>query len=593
MATNGNINRNNNNSKRSGNKSRKLKQIKKRPQRRSATSSDTARASFRVIPLGGLGEIGKNCTAIECNGEILIIDCGFAFPEYEMFGIDVVIPDFTYLKENSEKVKGLIITHGHEDHIGGIPFLLQEITVPIYASPLAMGLIDHKLEENYLTCETHVIKAGDVFNVGGFRVEAIQTNHSIADSLAYSIKFAGGHVIHTGDFKIDYSPLDGKVIDLNRLSQLGDEGVDLLLCDSTNVMRQGFTPSEAIVRRSIDEIFDNTERRIIIATFASNVHRIKYFIEASMKHHRRIAISGRSMENVIALSKSLGYLDDIPESVFVDVNEIKNLADKNLTIITTGSQGEPMSALTRMAYDNHKSVKLKKHDVVVFSSSPIPGNEKVISQIVNRLYEKEVEVVLASAMDVHVSGHASSEELKLIHTLVRPKFFMPAHGEYRHLAEHARLANSLGQPKDNIFILRNGDALEITDRNATVMNGFTSGEDVMVDGYGIGDVGSVVLKDRKTLSQSGLITISVALDSATGALMAEPKLNTRGFVYVQEHMDLIKEAINVVYNTIGKSTSKGALDEASLSRAIKSDMKAFIYNTTKRSPMIIPVILYV
>ncbi len=556
-------------------------------------SSAAKKAPFRIIPLGGLKEIGKNCTLIECNDEILIIDCGFAFPEYEMFGIDVVIPDFTYLKQNMEKVKGLIITHGHEDHIGGIPYLLQEVQVPVYASPLAMGLIDHKLEENYLTCERHVIRAGARFKAGCFEIEAIQTNHSIADSLAYSIRFPGGHVVHTGDFKIDYAPLDGKVIDLNRLSQLGNEGVDVLLCDSTNVMRKGYTPSEAVVRRSIDDIFNNTDRRIIIATFASNVHRIKYFIEASMKHNRRIAVSGRSMENVLALSKSLGYLDDIPESVFVDVGEIKNIADRNLTIITTGSQGEPMSALTRMAYDNHKSVKLKKNDVVVFSSSPIPGNEKVISQVVNQLYEKEVEVVLASAMDVHVSGHASSEELKLIHTLVRPRFFMPAHGEYRHLIEHSKLAQSLGQSKDNIFVMSNGDALEVDGSNAKILKEFTSGEDVMVDGYGIGDVGSVVLKDRKNLSQSGLITISVALDSATGSLMTEPKLFTRGFVYVQEHMDLIEEAISIVYNTIGRASSQGTLDEASLTRAIKSDMKAFIYKTTKRNPVILPVILYV
>lgn len=565
----------------------------KAPAKAIKKTTEKARPPFRIIPLGGMKEIGKNCTLIECNDEILIIDCGFAFPEYEMFGIDIVIPDFTYLKENSEKVKGLIITHGHEDHIGSIPYLLQEVSVPVYASPLAMGMIDHKLEENYLTCERHVIKSGDRFRVGSFNIEAIQTNHSIADSLAYSIKFPGGHVVHTGDFKIDYSPLDGKVIDLNRFSQLGDQGVDVLLCDSTNVMRKGYTPSEAVVRHSIDEIFDNTERRIIIATFASNVHRIKYFIEASMKHHRRIVVSGRSMENLLALSKELGYLDDIPDSVFASVNEAKNLADNKLTIITTGSQGEPMSALTRMAYDNHKSIRLKKNDVVVFSSSPIPGNEKVISQIVNRLYEKEVNVVLASAMDVHVSGHASSEELKLIHTLIRPKYFVPAHGEYRHLVEHARLSQALGHSKDNIFILGNGDALEVNGKETHIIREFTSGDDVMVDGYGIGDVGSVVLKDRKRLSQSGLVTISVALDSATGSLMAEPAINTRGFIFVEEHMDLIREAVNVVYNTIGKSTYKGALDEASLSRAIKSDMKTFIYNTTKRNPMIIPVILYV
>ena len=573
----------------------KNKRYKKpKPYRVSASKKvNKEKAPFRIIPLGGLKEIGKNCTLIECNDEILIIDCGLAFPEYEMFGIDIVIPDFTYIRDNMEKIKGLIITHGHEDHIGGVPYLLQEVNVPVYASPLAMGMIDHKLEENYLTCDRHVIKAGSKFRIGSFRIEAIQTNHSIADSLAYSIKFPGGHVVHTGDFKIDYSPLDGKVIDLNRLSQLGDEGVDVLLCDSTNVMRKGYTPSEAVVRESIDEIFDNTESRIIIATFASNVHRIKYFIESSMKHNRRIAVSGRSMENVIALSRSLGYMDDLPESVFIDISQIRNIADRNLTIITTGSQGEPMSALTRMAYDNHKSVKLKKNDVVVFSSSPIPGNEKVVSQVVNKLYEKKVEVVLASTMDVHVSGHASSEELKLIHTLIRPRFFMPVHGEYRHLIEHAKLSSRLGQPKNRIFVLGNGDALEVDNRKAQIAKEFTSGEDVMVDGYGIGDVGSVVLKDRKTLSQSGLITVSVALDSVTGALMAEPILNTKGFVYVDEHQDLLREALNIVYNTIGKARSQGKFDEAALNRAIRSDMKTFIYRKTKRNPVIIPAILYV
>ena len=358
-------------------------------------------------------------------------------------------------------------------------------------------------------------------------------------------------------------------------------------------MRQGYTPSEAVVRRSIDEIFNNTDRRIIIATFASNVHRIKYFIEASMKHGRKIAVSGRSMENVLALSKELGYMSDIPESVFVDIDRIKNIADKNLTIITTGSQGEPMSALTRMAYDNHKQVKLKKNDVVVFSSSPIPGNEKVISQVVNQLYEKNVEVVLASAMDVHVSGHASSEELKLIHTLIRPKFFMPAHGEYRHLIEHSKLANRLGQPKTRIFVMSNGDALDVHEKKASIIKEYTSGDDIMVDGYGVGDVGSSVLKERKTLSQSGLVTVSVVLDSGSGSLMAEPKLNTKGFVYVQENQDLLHQAVSVVYNSIGKCTSEHTLDEASLTRTIRSDMKKFIYAETKRNPVIIPVVMYV
>ena len=566
--------------------------ISKSEARKSRKTAKTE-TSYKVIPLGGLKEIGKNCTLIEYKDEILIIDCGFAFPEYEMFGIDLVIPDFTYLKDNSEKIKGLIITHGHEDHIGGIPYLLRELNVPVYASPLAMGLIDHKLEENGLWCERHVIRAGDFFNIGPFRIEAIQTNHSIADSLAFSVRFPGGHIIHTGDFKVDYSPLDGKVIDLRRFAQLGDEGVDLLLCDSTNAMKEGFTPSEAVVRKSIDEIFDNTAQRIIIAAFSSNVHRIKYFIEASMKRDRRIAVSGRSMENVLALARDLGYLDDIPDSVFIKAADIKNYPDSRLTIITTGSQGEPMSALTRMAYDQHKSIKLKKNDVVVFSSSPIPGNEKVISQVVNRLYEKHVNVVLASAMDVHVSGHASTEELKLIHSLIRPRYFMPVHGESRHLIEHAKLAASLGQSPDNIFIMSNGDALEFEGRQAHVIREYTSGEDVMVDGYGVGDVGNAVLRERKNLSQSGLVTIAVALDTATGSLMAVPEMRTIGLVYEQEHQDFLDEALSIVYNTIGKSADMDALDEQSLTRAIKSDMKKYIYQKTKRSPVIIPIIMYV
>lgn len=552
------------------------------------------RISFKVIPLGGLKEIGKNCTVIEYEDEILIVDCGFAFPEYEMFGIDIVLPDFTYLKENIEKIKGLVITHGHEDHIGGIPYLLQEINVPIYAPAFAMGLINNKLDEFNLFAEKHVVKPGDLYPIGSFEVEPIQINHSIADSVAYSIKCPGGHIIHTGDFKIDYSPLDGKVIDINRLSQLGDEGVDLLICDSTNVLREGYTPSEAVVRKSIDELFDNNlDSRIIIATFASNVHRIKYILESSMKHKRRVAVTGRSMESVMSLAKDLGYLIDLPESVFIDINDIKDVPDNKLTIITTGSQGEPMSALTRMAYDNHKEVKLKKGDVVVYSSSPIPGNEKVVTQIVNKLYEKEVDVVLASSMDVHVSGHASREELKLIHTLLRPKFFMPAHGEYRHLIEHSKLSKSLGQNKDRIFVMSNGDALVLNDDKGTIVKEYTSGEDVMVDGYGIGDVGSVVLKDRKTLSQSGLMVIAVAIDQATGSLMSEPQLFTRGFVYVQENLDLLEEAKNIVYNTLGCCFEKEIYDESSLIKAIKSDMKSYIYKKTKRNPVILPMILYV
>lgn len=515
--------------------------------------------TMRVMPLGGLKEIGKNITLVEYRDDILIIDCGFSFPEDEMFGIDVVIPDFTYLKENMERIKGLIITHGHEDHIGGVPFLLKEINVPVYAPPLAMGLIRNKLKEHGLAMEEHVIEASDIFNVGAFKVEAIHTNHSIADAMAYSIKCPGGHLVHTGDFKIDYSPLDGKRIDLAKFAQLGQEGVDVLLCDSTNVLRPGYTPSERVVVDSMNEIFAKTEKRLIIATFSSNIYRIKYFMEASIKYGRKIAISGRSMENVLTLARELGYVN-LPESAFVDIRKIGNIPDANITIITTGSQGEPMSALTRMANDSHRAVKLKSGDTVVFSSSPIPGNAKAVTNIVNKLYEKKVNVFLSDFVDIHVSGHACKEELKLIHSLVKPRFFIPAHGEYRHLREHARLAESMGMDRGNIFVMNNGDALRITGKQAKVEPAAAPAEDVLVDGYGVGDVGNVVLRDRKQLSESGLIVIAVSIDSNSGLLAARPELITRGFIYVKENMPLINEATEVVYESIDKWNNLGSED---------------------------------
>ena len=546
--------------------------------------------TMRVMPLGGLKEIGKNITLVEYRDDILIIDCGFSFPEDEMFGIDVVIPDFTYLKENMERIKGLIITHGHEDHIGGVPFLLKEINVPVYAPPLAMGLIRNKLKEHGLAMEEHVIEAGDIFNVGAFKVEAIHTNHSIADAMAYSIKCPGGHLVHTGDFKIDYSPLDGKRIDLAKFAQLGQEGVDVLLCDSTNVLRPGYTPSESVVVDSMNEIFAKTEKRLIIATFSSNIYRIKYFMEASIKYGRKIAISGRSMENVLTLARELGYVN-LPESAFVDIRKIGNIPDANITIITTGSQGEPMSALTRMANDSHRAVKLKSGDTVVFSSSPIPGNAKAVTNIVNKLYEKKVNVFLSDFVDIHVSGHACKEELKLIHSLVKPRFFIPAHGEYRHLREHARLAESMGMDRGNIFVMNNGDALRITGKQAKVEPAAAPAEDVLVDGYGVGDVGNVVLRDRKQLSESGLIVIAVSIDSNSGLLAARPELITRGFIYVKENMPLINEATEVVYESIDKWNNLGSEDINALKSIIKDDMRGFIYKKTRRSPVILPVIM--
>ena len=548
--------------------------------------------SFRIIPLGGMKEIGKNITVLESRDEILSVDCGMSFPEDEMFGIDVVIPDFTYLKENMEKIKGLIITHGHEDHIGGVPYLVKEINVPVYASGLAAGLIQHKLKEKNLTADVHVISSGDIIHIGSFIVEAIHTTHSIADSFAFSIKCPAGHIVHTGDFKVDYTPLEGKQIDLARFAKLGDEGVDVLLCDSTNVLRPGFTPSERIVAESMNRIFEETDKRIIIATFSSNIHRIKHFMEASIHHGRKIAVSGRSMENVMQIAKDLGYID-LPESAFVDIRNINNIPDSNLTIVTTGSQGEPMSALTRMANDNHRAVKLKKGDVVVFSSSPIPGNEKTITNVVNKLYEKKVRVYLSDFVDIHVSGHACQEELKLIHTLVRPRYFIPAHGEYRHLNEHAKLAESLGMSRSNIFVMTNGDSLVVKGGRAKQENGYATADDVLVDGYGVGDVGNVVLRDRKQLSEAGLIVVSVAIDTYSKQLAANPELITRGFIYVKENGPLINDATEVVYETIERCRNRDSMDLSSLKSAIRDDLRGYIYKKTRRSPVILPVILYV
>ncbi|MBR0374837.1 MAG: ribonuclease J [Mogibacterium sp.] len=588
----------NKNNKSKGNyvKKKNIKRVSKSYGRNRRNSSRKAAPvkdrKFRVIPLGGMKEIGKNMTLIEYENEILIVDCGFSFPADEMFGIDVVIPDFSYLKENMEKIKGLVITHGHEDHIGGIPFLLQEINVPIYGSPLSLGLIEHKLEEHSLSAKMHVMNAGDVLRVGSFSIEAIRTNHSIADSYAFSIKCPAGHVLHTGDFKVDFSPLDGKRIDLHRFARLGEEGVDVMLCDSTNVLRPGYTPSERIVVDSMNRIFEKTDKRIIIATFSSNIYRIKYFMEASINHGRKIAISGRSMEYVLGLARELGYLD-LPESAFVDIRRIGNIPDGNLTIVTTGSQGEPMSALTRMVNDSHKAVKLKKGDVVVFSSSPIPGNEKTITNVVNKLYEKGVNVYLSDFVDIHVSGHACQEELKIIHSLVKPRYFIPAHGEYRHLMEHARLAESLGMSRSNIFVMSNGDSLLVEEKRATLEPGYASGEGVLVDGYGVGDVVEVVLRDRKQLSEAGLVVIALCIDRATGELMAKPELITRGFIYVKENGPLIDEATDVVMETLGNLSPRALRDVAAIKTAVRDAMRTYIYKKTKRSPVILPVILYV
>lgn len=575
----------------------KFKSIQKR--RKNNNSKNAKRKSnlrnekLKIIPLGGLNEIGKNITALECADQIIIIDCGISFPEDDMFGIDVVIPNFSYLIENMKKIKGLIVTHGHEDHIGGIPYLLQQINIPIYAPPLARCLIQNKLKEfRGNKPEFHDINAGDVFDLGIFNIEAVRTNHSIADAVAFYIKTPGGTVFHTGDFKIDYTPLDGKRIDLGRYAQIGKEGVDVLLSESTNIMKPGFTPSERTVVNSMNRIFDETDKRIIIATFSSNIYRIKYFMEESIKHGRKIAISGRSMENVVAISRELNYLK-IPETAFVDIRQIKGIPDNNITIITTGSQGEPMSALTRMANDMHKGVKLKKGDVVVFSSSPIPGNDRAITDIVNKLYEKGVDVKLSGFLDIHVSGHACREEHKLIHALIKPKFFMPVHGEYRHLVEHAKLAAELGMSSKHIFVMNNGDELSINNNSTKLEKNKANAEAVLVDGYGIGDVSDVVLRDRKQLSESGLVSVVVAIDKENALMLSNPELTTRGFIYVKNNEKLILEAIEVARQSVQKCLDKNTTDFNTLKNALRNDLRGFIYKKTKRSPMILPVVLYI
>lgn len=548
---------------------------------------------LKIIPLGGLNEIGKNITALECANQILIIDCGISFPEDDMFGIDVVIPNFSYLIDNAEKIKGMIVTHGHEDHIGGIPYLLQQIKTSIYAPPLARCLIQNKLKEfRGNKPEFHDIHAGDVFDIGVFNIEAVRTNHSIADAVAFYIKTPGGSVFHTGDFKIDYTPLDGKRIDLGRYAQIGKEGVDVLLSESTNIMKPGFTPSEKTVVSSMNRIFDETDKRIIIATFSSNIYRIKYFMEESIKHGRKIAISGRSMENVVAISRELNYLN-IPETAFLDIRRIKGIPDNNITIITTGSQGEPMSALTRMANDMHKAVRLKKGDVVVFSSSPIPGNDRAITDIVNKLYEKGVDVKLSGFLDIHVSGHACREEHKLIHALIKPKFFVPVHGEYRHLVEHAKLAGELGMSSKRIFVMNNGDELSVNNNTTKLERSKVNADAVLVDGYGIGDVSDVVLRDRKQLSESGLISVVIAIDKENAMMLTSPELTTRGFIYVKNNESLIMEAIEVARQSVQKCLDKNATDFNTLKNALRNDLRGFIYKKTKRSPMILPVVLYV
>lgn len=547
---------------------------------------------IKIIPLGGLNEIGKNMTVIECGGEILIIDCGLSFPDDEMFGIDMVIPDFDYLIENKNKIKGLVITHGHEDHIGAIPYLLKELNVPIYGTRFPLGLIRNKLNEHGLKGKLHAIQAGQKFKIGCFQVEALRITHSIVDSVCLSINTPAGRIFHTGDFKIDYTPVDGEPIDFARLAQIGSEGVLLMMADSTNATRKGYTASERKVGDALEDIFRSSENRIIIATFSSNVHRLQKIIDLAVLCKRKVAISGRSMVNNVALAQELGYIR-VPKNVLVDINKTKNIPDKDLVVITTGSQGEPMSALSRMATSDHKAVKIKKCDRVILSSTPIPGNEKTVANVVNKLFEKGAEVIYSDIAEVHASGHACQEELKLMHSLIRPKYFMPVHGEFRHLREHSELAKNLGTPEKNIFILENGDELTIRANQTKVTKGVAEAEGVMVDGLGVGDVGNIVLRDRRLLSESGLIIVVAAVDRSTNTVVSGPDIISRGFVYVRENEKLIDDACDLATDILEECCKKNMHDWNAMKTSVREGLRKFIYSKTERSPVILPIFLEV
>lgn len=545
----------------------------------------------KVIPLGGLGEIGKNITVIEYDEEIIVIDCGIAFPDEEMYGVDLIIPDITYLKENAKKVKGFFITHGHEDHIGALPYILKQLNVPVYGTRLSLGIIETKLKEHNIAsdCQLISIKAGDIIEFKDLKVEFIRNTHSIADSCCIAIHTPVGVLLHTGDFKIDYTPIDGLTMDLERISALGKEGVLLLMADSTNVERHGHSISEKNIGETLNRIFSKAEGRVIVATFASNIHRMQQIINASMKYGRRVAFSGRSMENISVVATELGYLH-IPEGKVISVDEINNYPNEQITIITTGSQGEPMAALARIAYSNHRKISLQPKDLFIISASPIPGNDKLISRVINELFKKGAEVIYKDLEDIHVSGHACQEELKLIHTLVHPKYFMPVHGEFRHLKHHSDLAQSLGMDRENIFILDTGDVLELSEKEAKISNKVRSGK-VFVDGLGVGDVGNIVLRDRKVLAEDGMLTIVAAIERETYSIVAGPDVITRGFVYVRESEKLINEVKEIARREIGKCLDNEIVEWYVLKAGIRKAIENYLYKETKRTPSVIPIIM--
>ena len=546
---------------------------------------------LKVIPIGGLNGIGKNMTLLEYQDQILVIDCGMTFPEDEMYGIDIVLTHFSYLQTAGKKIKGVILTHGHEDHIGAIPYFLKVINAPIYGTRLTLGLVKSKLEEHGLKARLNTIKPGDKFKLGPFGVETIRTTHSIADAVCFCIDTPAGRIFHTGDFKIDYTPVDGEPINFTKLAEIGAKGVTLMMADSTNALRPGFTASEKVVGETLANIFEDVNQRIIIATFSSNVHRVQKIIDNAVKCKRKVAISGRSMENVVKIAMELGYLS-VPAGTLVDIKKINTIPDRQLLIITTGSQGEPMSALSRMASNDHKSVQIKKGDVVILSSTPVPGNEKMVSNVVNKLIEKEATVIYSDIADTHVSGHACEEELKIMHSLIKPKFFMPVHGEARHLMAHKEIAKNLGMKNNSIFILENGQILNLTRRRAEISKETVPAEDILVDGLGVGDVGNIVLRDRRLLSESGLIIVVAAIDRERN-VVSGPDIISRGFVYVRENEDLIEDARSLVEKTLNNCRSKNTRDWTAMKSMVRDSLRTFIYEKTKRNPVILPIFLEV
>ena len=551
------------------------------------------KGKLKIIPLGGLEEIGKNITVFEYEDEMVLVDCGLEFPEDSMLGVDMVIPDVTYLERNKEKLKGLVVTHGHEDHFGSIPYVLKKVDMPIYATKLTIGLIKNKLEEHKLLRRTKLreVNQGETVKFGKIQVEFIRSSHSIPDSVMLAIKTPAGTVLHTGDFKIDYTPIDGQVMDFGRIAELGNQGILALMSDSTNSERKGYTMSESTVGDVFEKLFQNCTKRIVVATFASNVHRIQQILNSAVKHNRKVAVCGRSMINMIETATSLGYIQ-VPEKTFIDIDMIKNYNDDQLVIITTGSQGEAMSALTRMASGEHKKIVITPNDLVIISATPIPGNEKLVSKVIDDLMQIGAEVVYSALEDVHVSGHACQEEQKLIMALARPKYFIPVHGEYRQLMAHSETAQEMGIPKENIFLMKNGRVLEMNEKEARLTGAVPSGK-ILVDGLGVGDVGNIVLRDRQHLSQDGLIIIVMTMDGTSGEIVSGPDVISRGFVYVRESENLMDDVKRQIREEVRKFEDKNITDWATIKTALKDNLREYIFQKTKRNPMILPIIMEV